>query len=263
MDFTVDRKLVHAATGGGGFDPARPAVLFVHGAAMDHSVWALQTRYFAHHGKTVLALDLPGHGRSEGPPLASIEAIADWLDRLLDAAGLKHAALVGHSMGALAALEMAARHPARVRALVLVGAAAAMPVNTALLETARDDPERARDMIVGWAFATGAQIGGAQAPGLWMTGGALRLLERAAVGVLANDFEACNGYRQGHKAATGLTCPVLVLSGEADRMTPAREGRALAKLIRSAVLVVTPGAGHMIMIERPDATLDALKEFLA
>jgi pimeloyl-ACP methyl ester carboxylesterase len=99
MEIAVDGKAVFAATGGRSFDPALPSLAFVHGAAMDHTVWALQTRYFAHHGRNVLAVDLPGHGRSDGPALDSIGALADWLARLLDALGVERAALAGHSMG--------------------------------------------------------------------------------------------------------------------------------------------------------------------
>src|SRR5208282_6918113 len=96
---------------------------------MDHTVWTLQTRYFAHHGRSVLAVDLPGHGRSEGPQPGSIEGYAEWMARLIEAAGAARAALAGHSMGALIALEAAARAPERVSALALLGVAARMPVH--------------------------------------------------------------------------------------------------------------------------------------
>ncbi len=89
MEFSVDDKSVFAATGGRPFDPALPSIVFVHGAAMDHTVWALQTRYFAHHGRNVLAIDLPGHGRSAGPALADMGAMADWVIRVLDALGVE------------------------------------------------------------------------------------------------------------------------------------------------------------------------------
>ena len=104
----------YAYTGGKAFDAALPCVVFVHGALNDHSVWTLLARWFAHHGHGVLAVDLPGHGRSGGAPLASVEALADWLLALLDAAGVRRAAFVGHSMGSLIALEAAARAPQRV-----------------------------------------------------------------------------------------------------------------------------------------------------
>src|SRR5262245_9076349 len=133
MDFTVDGQRVFAATGGRAPRAGQPSVVFVHGAGMDHTVWTLQTRWFAHHGRSALAVDLPGHGRSAGAPLGAIAAQADWLLRFLDAAGLESAALVGHSMGALACLEAASRAPQRIWALALLAAAPELKVHPELL----------------------------------------------------------------------------------------------------------------------------------
>src|SRR3954454_24961372 len=113
MELQVAGRAVYASTGGQAFAADRPSVVFIHGAGMDHTVWALQTRWFAHHGRNVLAFDLPGHGRSDGPALRTIGEMADWLLQALDAAGTAEAALVGHSMGALVALDAAARAPER------------------------------------------------------------------------------------------------------------------------------------------------------
>src|SRR5215470_15180300 len=100
MNLTVNSKDVFAATGGHEFDPALPAVVLIHGAGFDHSAWALHSRWFAHHGFSVLVPDLPGHGRSAGPALTTIAAMADWISALLAAAGsTTKAHLVGHSMG--------------------------------------------------------------------------------------------------------------------------------------------------------------------
>ena len=121
MQFNVNGKQAYAYTGGKTFDATLPTVVFVHGAQCDHSVWILQSRYLAHHGYGVLALDLPGHGRSAGPALARVEDLADWVAGALDAAGVEAGALVGHSMGSLIALECAARHPARVTKIALLG----------------------------------------------------------------------------------------------------------------------------------------------
>jgi pimeloyl-ACP methyl ester carboxylesterase len=262
MDLEVDGTTVHAATGGVGFDPARPLVVFLHGAGMDHTVWALQSRYFGHNRRAVLAPDLPGHGRSAGPPLASVAELGAWVWRLVDAAGGREAALVGHSMGALAALEAAAREPARATALVLLGASAEMPVNDDLLAAAHDDPALASRMIVSWGFGRRGHVGGMRAPGLWMMGGGLSLLERAGDGVLYTDFAACNAYRGGLDAASRVACPTLIVCGDGDRMTPARAAGPLAAAIAAAKTTVIGDAGHMIMVEQPDRTLDALTAFL-
>jgi pimeloyl-ACP methyl ester carboxylesterase len=111
MELTVSGNTVFASTGGRALDLDAPLTVLIHGAGMDHSVWSLQTRYLAHHGRSVLAVDLPGHGRSGGEPLTTTEDLADWVPKLIDAAGFEQAALVGHSMGAITALEAATRHP--------------------------------------------------------------------------------------------------------------------------------------------------------
>src|SRR3954463_7035239 len=111
MQLSVNGSDTFVATGGRPFDPALPTVVMLHGAGFDRSTWALHTRWFAHHGFSVLAPDLPGHGRSPGPSLGSIAEMADWTAALLDAAGVTKAHLIGHSMGSLISLETAARHP--------------------------------------------------------------------------------------------------------------------------------------------------------
>jgi pimeloyl-ACP methyl ester carboxylesterase len=258
MELSVLGRRVFAATGGTVFSPNQPLVVFLHGAGMDHSVWSLHTRWFAHHGRQVLAVDLPGHGRSEGPPLTSVAGLADWTAALVDAAGAGPAALAGHSLGALVALETAARSPGRVRALALLGAATAMPVHQDLLAAAKANDDAAIAMVTAWGHSFRAGLGGSPTPGLWLTGQARRLLDRAAPGVLHAGLYACHAYAGGTEAAARVVSPTTVVIGGRDRMTPAKAGRALAALIPGAAAIVLPEAGHMLMAEAPDPVLDAL-----
>jgi pimeloyl-ACP methyl ester carboxylesterase len=260
MKFLVDGTPIFAATGGRAFDPRLPAVLFIHGAGMDHTVWALQTRYFAHHGRSVLAVDLPGHGRSGGSALRSIGAMAEWIGRVLDAAGVAGAALVGHSMGALIALETAAVAPARVRSLSLLGIAERMPVHPELQAAADGGDRLASELVVSWGHGRSGHFGGNPAPGLLIMGGALALLERSPAGVLAADLAACNAYDGAMAAAARIACPTLLLLGADDRMTPPAKAKPLSAAIALSRTVVLPEAGHMLMTERPDAVIDALRE---
>ena len=262
MKAQVKAAAVFLADYGKGFDPARPTVLFVHGAGMDHSVWALQARHFAYRGWNALALDLPGHGRSGGAPPASIAALADWLLALIKALGVATVDLVGHSMGALIGLELAARHRRRIGRLALLGGAARMPVHPDLLAAAAGPGPLAAQLICDWGFGPAGHLGGHKAPGSWMMGHGLRLLERSIGTVLETDLAACNAYEDGLAAAARVRCPSLVLAGEFDRMAPARQGARLAEAIKGARFVVVPAAGHMLMVEQPDATLDALIEFV-
>ncbi len=262
MDLTIQGKRVHAATGGREFDPALPAIIFVHGGGLDHTVWALQTRYFAHRGRAVLAPDLPGHGRSQGPALESIEALADWIVGVMDAAGVGRAALVGHSMGGLVVLDCAGRHGGRVRALAILGAAAAIPLHPELMAAAEANDHTAFDSIVIWGHSPAARLGHGQVPGIWMTGSGVRLMARSAPGILHTDFVACDKYGGGVAAAAKVACPVRLVLGELDRLTPAARGKALADEFHAADVIILNGCGHMVMAEQPDAVLDALIDFV-
>jgi pimeloyl-ACP methyl ester carboxylesterase len=259
MDLTVNGKDVFAATGGRDFDKSLPAVVLIHGAGFDHSAWALHSRWFAHHGFAVLVPDLPGHGRSQGPALKSIGEMADWIAALLDAAGAAEAHLIGHSMGSLIALETSARHPAKVRALGLIGTAATMTVGPDLLKAAEANDHDAIDMVSIWGLGFDAEIGGSLAPGMWMHGGAQRVLQNCAPGVLFSDLSACNAYQDALAAAAKVAVPITLILGEKDMMTPAKAGKALAAAIPHARTVVLAGAGHMMMSEQPDELLAALK----
>lgn len=263
MELTVDGSRVFAYSAGHALDAARPSVVFLHGAGLDHSWWGLQSRYFAYHGRNVLAVDLPGHGRSAGAPLASVEALADWTARLLEAAGLVRASVVGHSMGSLVALECAARHPARVERIALLASAFPMKVSEAFLEAARADVQAAYDMATIWGHAPQVPLGGNPNPGMWMYGDSLARLARLAPGVLYTDLKACNDYAAGLASAAKVRCPALVVVGRRDVMTPAKAGQALAHAIPGSRTVSIAGSGHALMAEAPDATLDALIEFLA
>ena len=262
MNLTVEGRQAFAYTAAHAIDAAKPCVVFVHGAGYDHSWFGLQSRYFGYHGRNVLAVDLPGHGRSEGPPLESIEAIADWIVALLDAAKIARASVVGHSLGALAALECAARHPERVERLALLGVAFPMKVTDAFLEAARRNEQAAYDMDTVWGHAPQVPLGGNPNPGMWMYGDSLARLARLAPGVLYKSLKACNGYAAGLESAAKVKCPALILVGQRDMMTPPKAADSLAKAIAGAQTVRIAASGHSMMAEAPDAVLDALIDFL-
>jgi pimeloyl-ACP methyl ester carboxylesterase len=252
-------------TGGKAFDPALSTVVMIHGAQNDHSVWALQSRYLAHHGFGVLAVDLPGHGRSRGAALRSVGEIADWLLGLLDAAGVTSAALVGHSMGALIALESAHRAPERITRLALLGATYPMKVSDTLLDAALNAEGDAIDMVTIWSHSSYAQKPSFPGPGFYASGMTRRLMERiSAQGepqLFHTDFTACNSYADGDAAAASVRCPVQFIFGSKDMMTPPRSTKALLAALPGA-RTVTVDAGHQMMAEQPDAVLDALLAFL-
>ncbi len=268
MQLTIHGNTAYAYTGGKTFDRALPTAVFIHGAQNDHSVWALQTRYFAHHGFSVMAVDLPGHGRSDGAALHSVEAMADWLNALLDTAGVQKAFLIGHSMGSLIALEAASRQPTRIAGVALVGTAYPMKVSTALLDAARDREPAAIDMVNIWSHSSIAQKPSAPGPGFYVPGGSRRLMQRVSqrnpAQVFFTDFSACNAYANGEQAAASLAaqgCAALFLLGVKDIMTPAKAAATLQAQLPQSQVVKLDACGHAVMAEQPDQVLDALFRF--
>lgn len=259
MKLTVNGHAVAATTGGTDFDAAKPAVIFLHGAGFDRTTWRLQTRWFAHHGRSVLAIDFPDHGWSEGPALDSIAKLADWTAALIDAAGLKQAALVGHSMGALVAVETAARFPDKVRAIGLCGVAVEMPVHPEMLESAKANTLKVQELMTFWGIGNALHKGGMVSPGLWLRRESLAVLAGNRPGVIYNDLVACNAYKDALARAAAIKCPAVLVLGDGDLMTPAAKAKPLAAAIAGARTVVIPNSGHFMIVERPDETLEALR----
>jgi len=270
MYLTVNGAQTYCYTGGKPLDAAKPTVVFIHGVLNDHSVWILQSRYLANHGFNVLAVDLPGHCRSAGDAPASVEEGAAFVAALLDAAGVRRAALVGHSWGSLIALEAAAALKDRVTHLVLVGTAAPMKVSPALLDASLNEPAKAIHMINVFSRATLAPPPSALGPGTWVWGASTALNRRVLnsntqVNVFHRGFKACDSYANAETAIAQVTCPVLFLLGTQDQMTQPRAAQPLVDKARAAgraVQVVTVPMGHHQMTESPEETLAALRLFL-
>lgn len=264
MEALIDGRVVRCATGGRSLDGDEPAVVLVHGAGGDRTVWQLQARWIAHHGYRAAALDLPGHGGSQGPALGSIEAMGEWLAGATEALGLAPAHLVGHSMGTFVVLEAAAQRPDVARSLVLLGTAAAMPVHPALQAAADADDPVAGRLITSWGIGSRAHTGGHASPGMWLIGGNTSLLDRSPPGVLAGDLAACAAYDRAEDAAARVQCPVTLVLGREDKMTP---NRAAAGLIEAfgdgqATTVHLDRVGHFLQIESPIPVRKAIAEAL-
>jgi pimeloyl-ACP methyl ester carboxylesterase len=267
--WTNPEHTAYAYTGGKTFqtDSTLPCVVMLHGAQNDHSVWALQSRYLAHHGYRVLAFDLPAHGRSAGPVLPSVEAMAAWVISQCNHIGVAGAHLVGHSMGSLIALEISGQAPKLVRSVALLGTAAPMPVGAALLQATQDSPMQAIDQINAWSHRASVAAYTTLNPGFSHIGLGQRLMQRMqqqhGAGVLPSDFAACNAYAAGAAQAAGLTVPCLIMNGVNDSMTSAKAARALAKTIPHAQCEILPDCGHALMSEQPDAVLTQLLKHLS
>jgi pimeloyl-ACP methyl ester carboxylesterase len=266
MQLTVHGQAAYAYTGGKPFDPALPCVVFLHGALNDHSVWTLLARWYAHHGHSVLAFDLPGHMRSAGPALTSIEAMADWTLAAMDAAGVQQAALAGHSMGSLIALQAAASAPERVTQLVMLGTCVPMPVPAALLDLSLQDPLAAIERVVMFSFSTLAAKPSYPGPGIWLRGSSRSLMRQVLAHhgdarLFHTDFSACDAYKSGLGAAQQVQCPASLVLASQDQMTQPRGAREVAQALKATVHSV-PG-GHQLMAEQPDPVLAAMRQSIA
>jgi pimeloyl-ACP methyl ester carboxylesterase len=267
----VETPRLYAYTGGKTFDPALPTIVFLHGGEHDHSVWILQSRYMAHHGYGVLAIDLPGHSRSAGPALTTVESMAELLSGALQASGAERLMLVGHSMGSLIGLELATRMRDKVQGVVLIATASPMQVSDALLDATKNAPTQAMQMINVWSHS--ASIGAfdrkpsSPGPGFSNVWSNLRLMQRISqrngADVLHADFSACNAYQRGAEAAAELACPALFILAASDSMTPARTAQPLIDACKDATTITLAGSGHSLMAENPDGVREALRRFAA
>ena len=230
----------------------KPPLVFIHGAGGSHQHRLYQVRTLP--GAPTYALDLPGHGRSEGPGRDSITAYGDWLVAFLDAAELEQAVLVGHSMGGAIALDVALRYPARVTGLGLVGTGARLRVTPVILNIILQDLEAAVRLICDWSF-------GPEAPPEMVRLGRRQMAETPAE-VLHGDLVACDAFDVMDRLGE-IAVPTVVVCGTQDRLTPPKYSVYLRDHIAGATLHLVEGAGHTVMVEKPPAVVKALEALLA
>lgn len=266
MQISLKGQPVHIATGGRKPAPGQgagmPPLLLLHGSGQSHVTWLLQSRWLAHHGFCVYAVDFPGHGLSGGEPLASVSEQASWISALADALELDDMVLVGHSQGCLVALETASQMPDRCRALVLIAAALAIPVNDSLLQMAQNDPPAAARLMTSWGHSSEARRHQHSQPGFSHLGFGRRLMAGNHSAALAMDLAACQAYENGPAAAASLKQPALVLLAGQDRMTPLKAGKAMAASLAAAETLILEKAGHMLPAERPAEINQAIAAFM-
>ncbi len=262
MRIEVNGAEVFISTGGRDFDPQGDVILFAHGSGQSHLTFMLQARFLANRGWQVLNPDMPAHGLSAGDPLNRIEDMADWYAAVLDGIGVKAATCVGHSQGGLTVLELARRHPRRVKKLAIISSALAIPVNDALLGLARDDEPAAIAAMTGWGHGVDGQFYDHTLPGTSHLEFGHQMMANNRTGALLAGLTACAAYHDGAIAAASVTCPALVVLAGKDKMTPAKQGRKLASTLPNATCTEIAGAAHMLPSERPFEVTTALRDFL-
>ena len=263
MQINLRNKKVFASTGGRPFDKDKPCIIFLHGSGFDHTIWMLQTRYFAFHGYSVLALDLPGHGLSQGESLKSIEAMSDWLKEVIDILGCKDISLVGHSQGCLVSIEFASQNPDRIKTITLMGGSDKIPVNQLLLDLAKKNDPKVVKIMMDWSHSHAAHYGSHPIPGMnHINIGKSIILKNSIQDTLATDLNACNNYKNGVDAAKKIMLPVLFIVGNQDKMCPINQSKETAKYIKKSQIKIINNCGHMMLLEKADETLSILKKFI-
>lgn len=258
MEITYRGEAVRVATGGRDHNSDLPGVVLIHGSGMDRTTWQMQTRWLAHHGYRVAAIDLPGHGLSGGGPLQTIPEMGDWLAGLVHELGLGPAHLVGFSLGTFIALEAASQDPTCAESLVLIGTAEAMPVHPELLTTSYDDIPKASRLMTSWGVGSRAQVGGHKNPGTWLVGACSALLDVSPENALGHDMVAANAYDGAIATASAVTAPVTFVLGTEDKMTPMKASGTLIDAVQNKTVITLDRTGHMMPIENPVAVRDAI-----
>ena len=251
MEIQFRGEPVRIATGGKNHDNDLPGIVLIHGSGMDRTVWQLQSRWLAHHGYRVAAIDLPGHGLSGGEPLESIEEMGEWTAGVIHELGLAPAHIVGFSLGTYVAIEAAAQDPTCAESLVLIGTASSMPVHPELLTSSYDDIPRASRLMTSWGIGSRAHRGGHQSPGTWLVGASTALVDRSPENALGHDMAACNAYQGAVSSAAKIQAPVTFVLGAEDKMTPIKKSGDLLDAVENKTVVRMDKIGHMMPIEDP------------
>ena len=256
MIITVENKNVYASDAGQGIENSKDTIVFLHGSGLSHIVWSLTEQFFSNKNFNVLSIDLPGHGNSEGPCLESIEKITDWLEKVFEKLNLKNLILVGHSQGCLEAIEYSFKYKKRLKKMVLMGGSYQMPVNKDLIDLASNGDSDAVKLMMKWGYEGSKKfIGGNPIE---------RIIQspRDISEILAVDLIACNNYANGSKAAQSISCPIMLVFGELDKMVNLEAGKKFANLVKNSTTHIIPGCGHMIMIEKAFEMREKVLEFL-
>ena len=256
MIFDIENKSVHASDAGQGINISKDTIVFLHGSGLSHIVWSLAEQFFSSKNFNVLSIDLPGHGNSEGPCLDSIEKISDWLEKVFEKLNLNDLIIISHSQGCLEALEYSLKYKGRLKKLVFVGGSYRMPVNEDLIDLASNGDSDAVKLMMKWGYEGSKKfIGGNPIE---------RIIKspRDISEILAVDLIACNNYKNGSEAAKAITCPVMLVLGELDKMVNLEFGKKFANLVKNSKTHIIEGCGHMIMIEKAFEMREKVLEFL-
>ncbi len=248
----IDGRTVACWVNNGRFLPDRRTLVFIHGSGDDHTKWIQQYTPLK-NAFNIAALDLPGHGRSEGPGEQEVATYVEWVKKTLDGMGILNPVLIGHSLGAAICLSFVIRYGTAAAAVVPVGGGVKMPVNPVILEGLSQDPAAVIGMV--------AKLSVAKQNRERFSGLIMNSLSLVNPRIIHGDYSACNALDITEDVA-GIGIPALVVCGAEDKMTPPSLSQVIREGIPGARLTLIEGAGHYVMIENPEAFNEALTAFV-
>lgn len=238
------------------FDDGRkdiPPVVLIHGAASNHTIWPTEIRRMA--GQRVIAVDLPGHGRSTGTAQQSIRAYAEQMVDFFAAIGLYEAVFVGHDMGGAVALELAVNHSSHVTGLGLISTGASINVDPLFLENLANPLTRPTAIATLRQRAFGSSMPAA------LVDRTMQCFEETRPSVMFGDWRACADF-DVREAIAAVQAPAWIIVGDQDPLTPVASAHFLAGKMAAARLQIIPGGGHMVLLEHPARIKQGLQQFL-
>ena len=256
MIIEVENTKIFSSDVGQSFDENKQTVILLHGSGQSHVVWSLTDQYLTDLGYNVFAIDMPGHGNSEGKSLQSIEDLAEWLEKLINKIGIRDLVLLGHSQGCLVALEYIYKYPKKVKRLIFIAGSYEIPVNKSLIDLALAGDVESLNLMMKWGYGYSKQfIGGNPLQ---------KILDspREIREVLAIDLIACNNYKNGINALKKIMCPSLFIFGELDKMIKLEKGKEFSKLVTDSKTHIIKDCGHMVILENAFEMREKIADFL-
>ena len=256
MILEVENKKVFASNAGQSFDKKKETIILLHGSGQSHVVWSLTDQFLSDIGYNVYALDLPGHGNSDGESLKSIEEMSSWLDKVIKKIGIEKLSIIGHSQGCLVALDYSNKFSNKVKKLIFIAGSYEIPVNQSLISLAESGNMESLNLMMKWGYGYSKQfIGGNPLQKILNS-------SREVREVLAVDLKACNNYKNGLAATKKINCPSLFVFGELDKMIKINKGKEFSSIVPGSKTHIIKECGHMIILENPFEMREKVAEFL-
>tara|TARA_B110000444_G_C18637183_1_gene499676 strand:+ start:56 stop:832 length:777 start_codon:yes stop_codon:yes gene_type:complete len=239
-----------------------PLIIFIHGAACDHTLWCYQNRYFFNIGFSTLTLDLPGHGLNQSKSFSSISEMSSLINNLLKKLPQKNIILIGHSMGSLICLDVASLNSAKLKKVILVGISYPMSVSKDLLNKSKKNQAEAINDMIQWSLPSNVKLNGSKLIGLDLSNLVSVIMGNTPNGVLYQDLLACNNFSLKNESIKSIGALITIIAGEKDVMTPLKGAKKLIELLPNITFTSIKNIGHFHTLENPIEVNKIIKKSL-